>query len=195
MNKEKSDQHTITWKGLLFPSLENSRLIFNEGLYLLEGSFTARFRETALSVVYQVRLDESFNLLDANLEVVSPWNRNKLVLKITDGSWYVNGQKRDDLEKCTDIDVELSPSTNTLPIRRCSLKVGDKVDITVAWIRIPNLQIVPVDQSYQKVSETQYIYRSNNFQARLEVHGDGLVKSYEGVWEEYSYKLKTEERL
>ena len=42
-----------------------------------------------------------------------------------EGHWQENGKDRPDLHGCIDIDIQATPFTNTLPIRRLGLKTGE----------------------------------------------------------------------
>ena len=100
------------------------------------------------------------------------------------GSWFVDAKERDDLKACADIDLEATPATNTIPIRRIPLKVGQKMDFTAAWVRFPSLRIRRLEQSYERLGPREYLYRaSSGFSAKLEVDTFGLITSYEGIWE------------
>ena len=175
----------VLWKGIMFPSLEICSLKRNDDGWLMEGSLTAKFRETGQTIVYQIFSDCNFNSLSAYIEVVSPWNKKRVDLQLRGGNWFVNGKIREDLAECRDVDLELSPATNTLPIRRSAVRIGEKVELVAAWIRVPDLTVEPLRQSYERISETMYLYKSNNFQAKLEVDEIGLVTSYEGVWQKW----------
>lgn len=152
--------------------------------WLLIGSLTAKYKETNLTLAYQIDSDFRFRSKRASVEVVSLENEKKIDLEFREVEWYVGGTKRGDLEMCTDVDLELTPSTNTLPIRRNSVGIGEKIETMAAWIRVPSLKVEPVRQSYERVSQSEYIYMSGNFHAKLEVNEVGLVTNYEGIWEE-----------
>jgi uncharacterized protein len=90
--------------------------------------------------------------------------------------------RREDLLGCADVDLEFTPATNTLPIRRLNLGVDQATTITCAWVRYPSLSIQPLQQTYTRVSETRYRYQSGSFQADLEVDEWGLVRDYSNGW-------------
>jgi hypothetical protein len=97
----------------------------------------------------------------------------------------VNGVEAPAVEGCVDVDLEWSPSTNTLPIRRLALAVGaSSGSIVAAWIRFPALTLEPLPQAYARRSERSYRYTSGggSFAADLEVDAEGLVVEYQGVW-------------
>lgn len=79
-----------------------------------------------------------------------------------DRRWHMNGDLQPQLEGCLDIDLGFTPATNTLPIRRLALKVGERSAVRAAWLKIPELQLHPLGQCYEPVSEFEYRYESEN---------------------------------
>ena len=83
-----------------------------------------------------------------------------------------------------DVDLGFSPSTNTLPIRRLNLAIGEEAQVHAAWLGFPSLTLERLDQTYRRTGDATYEYRSDGgrFQAKLEVDHDGLVVNYPGLW-------------
>jgi uncharacterized protein len=94
------------------------------------------------------------------------------------GNWTVDGRKVRSLKGCTDVDLGISPATNTLPIRRLRLGVGQTKEIKAAWVLFPALSVEKATQSYTRVDEFTYRYASGTFEAELIVDDDALVASY-----------------
>ena len=86
---------------------------------------------------------------------------------------------------CRDIDLNFSPSTNVLPIRRLSLDVGDQAAVRAAWLRFPGFELEPLDQVYVRTEPLEYRYESGGgrFVAAIRVDENGLVSRYPGFWE------------
>ena len=61
---------------------------------------------------------------------------------------------------CIDLDLNFSPSTNLLPIRRLNLSVGQQATVRAAWLRFPSFALEPLDQLYRRVGESSYRYES-----------------------------------
>jgi hypothetical protein len=93
-------------------------------------------------------------------------------------NWTVDGKAVRALKGCTDVDLGCSPSTNTLPIRRLRLGHGASKTIQAAWVRFPELTIVKTAQTYTRLDEFTYRYKSGTFEAELTVDDDGLVAAY-----------------
>jgi hypothetical protein len=110
-------------------------------------------------------------------DVLTKPRRLELV-RASDGRWRVDGSPREDLEGCTDVDLGISPSTNTLPVRRLHLDVGQEASVPVAWVRFPHLQVAPGSQRYKRLDTHSWRYSSEGFTARLAVDEDGLVVTY-----------------
>jgi len=88
------------------------------------------------------------------------------------------------LTDALDVDLYASPLTNTLPIRRLGLlgqPAGTTRTITAAWILLPSLAVLPLEQTYTVLAEGQLRYSSNGFTADLDIDEDGLVVRYPGL--------------
>jgi uncharacterized protein len=102
--------------------------------------------------------------------------------------WQADGQPRPDLDGCIDIDIDCTPLTNTLPIRRLSWAPGATHDLSVAFVSVPDLTVRAVSQRYTLVEPRLYWYQSGAFRAfrafraDLPVDGDGFVLDYPGFW-------------
>jgi hypothetical protein len=83
---------------------------------------------------------------------------------------------------CVDVDLSFTPATNTLPIRRLGLEVGEAAEIHVAWLVWPELTVQRVPQQYTRLAEDRYRYTQDEFEAELTVDRQGLVLEYEGLW-------------
>lgn len=92
--------------------------------------------------------------------------------------WVLDGDHQEQLDGCIDIDLRFTPATNTLPIRRLSPAVGETVEVRAAWVGFPDLRATPSVQSYERLSENTYRFRSGDFVADLVVDDAGLVLRY-----------------
>jgi hypothetical protein len=88
------------------------------------------------------------------------------------------------LAEATDVDIEFTPLTNTLPIRRLQPRVGYVIEPTTAWVRFPDLTVELQHQRYLRETERRYRYESDNgFVAQVEVDDLGFVVTYGEIWE------------
>jgi hypothetical protein len=100
------------------------------------------------------------------------------------GVWRSSGEELPTLGQCSDIDLAVTPATNTLPIRRLNLGVGRNQEVTAAWLKFPDLTLEILPQRYTRLDPQRYRYQSGaGFSAELLVDDLGLVTVYPGGWE------------
>ena len=137
-------------------------------------------------LVYALTWDEGWRLRDARLVVTTEHTERSLRLE-TDGRghWRDGEGARPDLDGCLDIDIWPTPFTNSFPIRRVSLAVGERREFRMAWVDGTVLTVRPQAQAYTRLDERRYRFESLNgsgFTADLEVDEHGLVVDYPGLF-------------
>lgn len=146
-----------------------------------ESGVPARFR-------YRIDCDHAWCTRSALIEGEAG-DRSVRVALTADGAgrWAQDGRALPELTGALDVDLGFTPATNTLPIRRLSLAVGETAPVRSAWLRFPELRLEPLDQTYTR--ETEHVYRyvaqvdGAPFTARLDTDAYGRVLHYEGLWE------------
>jgi len=98
--------------------------------------------------------------------------------------WWVNGTERPEAAGCVDLDLNFSPSTNLLPIRRLGLSVGQQAEVRAAWLRFPSFALEPLHQLYRRIAVAAYGYESagGRFVTELTVNAAGFVTRYPDFW-------------
>jgi len=172
----------ILWQGLIAPSMERFIAARTESGFHLSGLILQAHQDAPYVARYSVEVDKAWRTRTVQVEVEND-GQHRIVLA-TDGAghWRRDGQPLQSADDCLDVDLEWSPSTNTLPIRRLGLAVGETKLVTAAWVRFPSLEVQPLDQSYERLVERRYRYRSGRFTADLAVDEDGLVLQYGVNW-------------
>lgn len=171
----------ILWRRLDQPGHDACRVSGSS----LEGTAVTTFDERACSLSYRVECDEEWRTRSAR---VTGWIGSETVdVTITvdeRGRWRLNDVEQPALDGCIDVDLSFTPATNTLPIRRLALPVGQSAPVSAAWFRVPSLQMEPLDQIYHRTAEQTWQYSSGggSFTARIEVDAEGVVVDYEGIW-------------
>ena len=98
------------------------------------------------------------------------------------GNWFgASGVRQPQLHNAIDIDISVTPFTNTLPIRRLNLRKGESREILAVYIQLPNLAITTDRQRYTCLERSQrYRYESvdSDFTRDIEVDAHGLVTNY-----------------
>jgi uncharacterized protein len=89
------------------------------------------------------------------------------------------------LEGAIDVDLPLTPFTNTLPIRRLDLRAGQSAELRVVYICLPEFTVTTDPQRYTCLEASRrYRYESmdSDFVREIEVDQDGLVLTYPGLF-------------
>ncbi len=176
---------TMLWRRLDRPGHESARLVCGDAENLLSGCAVFTHDSRACRLDYHIACDIDWR---TRWSSVSGWIGDQAVqADITvdaKGRWQLNGTVVPELEGCLDIDLNFSPSTNILPIRRLSPPVGGQEKVRAAWLRFPSLSLEPLEQVYQRTAEDVYRYESGGgaFVAWLRVNKAGFVTEYPGFW-------------
>lgn len=138
-------------------------------------------------LVYALAWDEGWRLREARLAVTTEPGERSLRLETDGGGRWRDGdgRARPDLHGCLDIDIWPTPFTNTFPIRRQPLAVGERREFVMAWVSAPALTVRPMRQGYTRLADRRYLYENlegSGFRAELDVDADGVVLDYEGVF-------------
>ena len=102
------------------------------------------------------------------------------------GAWTDAGTPLPGFGTAIDIDITVTPFTNTLPIRRLRLREGDAAEIVVVYVAVPELTITAAPQRYTCLRDgRRYRFESlgTGFVREIDVDEDGLVVSYPGLFE------------
>lgn len=146
----------------------------------LTGTVLGADESVPVRVDYRVVADPAGFTSSASVEALRGFQPRVLDLaRDASGRWTVDGSLADRLDGCTDVDLGCSPATNTLPIRRLQLAVGDVATIRAALVQFPDLTVVASTQTYARLGESSYGYASGSFEGELIVDDDGLVVDYD----------------
>jgi uncharacterized protein len=175
----------VIWRRLDQPGHEAARLVRQQSQWHLSGSAVFANVGQPCRLDYRVVCGSDWRTLSAR---VTGWVGPVLVdvdILVNAGHWKLNGADCPAVTGCVDLDLNFSPSTNLLPIRRLNLAVGAAAPVRAAWLRFPSFTLEPLDQLYRRTAEATYRYESAGgaFVADLEVNGAGFVTSYPRYWQ------------
>ena len=177
------------WVSLRWPGIEHARLDQGVEHYQADSGAILVLEGAPIRVEYRLAWDIQWRARELLIRTESPGGVNRLELRSDGGGTWTDGEGTHlpGLDGCIDIDIAMTPLTNTLPIRRLGLAVGERREMDVVYVKMPDLVVVPVTQSYEFLEATNegalYRYQSSTFQAELSVDRNDLVVSYPTVWE------------
>ncbi len=139
-------------------------------------------------LTYRLTWDHSWQLREAVL-VVAVHDATRSLSLQTDGhgQWrHGDGRAIDDLDGCMDIDIWPTPFTNSFPIRREPMAVGERRQFHMAWVSAPDLTVHRQPQAYTRPADRLYLFENldgSGFSAELPVDEDGIVVDYPDLFQ------------
>lgn len=175
---------TVLWASLDWPGHESARLVRDGSLWRLAGTAVLADEGRPCRLDYQVVCDADWRTVSGRVE---GWVGDRTVeveVAAVSGRWRLGGEEQPQVEGCVDVDLNFSPSTNLLPIRRLNLEVGQEAEVKAAWVRFPDFRLERLEQVYRRTAPTVYRYESagGKFVRDLQVNEAGFVTLYPGLW-------------
>jgi len=179
---------TILWQDLETGALDRCRLEAGPDGLRLSGVVLTAAHGTPLDVRYLVETVPGGLTRRVELELDGGASR-RVLLADGAGRWrWEGGPELAEVAGSLDVDLTVTPATNTLPIRRLGLEVGQAVELSMAWVQFPGLEVVPSAQRYQRLAADRWRFSTGDFTAELLVDPDGLVLDYGGLFRSLAYR-------
>jgi hypothetical protein len=175
----------IVWRCIFRAGHEYARLREERSGWRLDGVAVFVDRDSPCRLDYRIECNTDWTTRRATVTgYVGDRTVDRNVTVTDDRQWLVNGVAYPSVRGCIDVDLNFSPVTNLLPIRRCAPVVGAEVAVTAAWLRFPSFELEPLEQTYRRIAALKYRYTSGGgaFTADVIVNRLGMVISYEGGW-------------
>lgn len=177
-------REAIRWRSLEHGGLEQLRIYEWPEAYRIRSAVIGQVGEERHGVHYE-------------MSVTPGWVFESILLQRTDGvmsvlrrgsdeQWFdMHAEDLPELRGCTDIDFEMTPFTNTLPIRRAPLAIGETRRFRMAYIPADTLEPFATEQIYTRLGERLYRFETadGSFSADISVDENGFVTDYPGLFE------------
>jgi uncharacterized protein len=182
-------EREVMWTPWERPGLEHLRLVTSDGGVVANGLVIGLEAGRPFRIGYEVRCDRQWRVRE--VRAAAPDSERPVLELLADGEGHWKrggGEPVPELDGCIDVDISATPFTNTLPIRRLGLKPGEFEELTVTYIRVPELLEGPERQRYGclEAQTDGGLYRfealPSGFTAELPVDTEGLVIDYPGLF-------------
>ena len=175
----------IIWKGFDDESLEFCRIDFQE-LITVKSTIVGCSADVPFKVDYELEMSTDWIISNFSIKAYLDNIEHAISLNHNGyGNWFRNGLEWKHLEGCLDIDISLTPFTNSLPINRIKSGLHEKTSIQVVYIDVLSFDIRKEFQYYQLLESSKYNFSNNDgsFTADIIVDELNLVKHYPGLFE------------
>ena len=179
------EDHSILWRRIDTSGHETARVYGDDDGWYLDGSAIFLYEGSPCRLEYFIECDTDWTTRSAT---VDGWVGEHVVeceISVSaDRLWYLDDQEIKSVEGCIDLDLNFSPVTNLLPLRRLNLKDGGRESVSAAWLKFPSFTLERLEQSYSRIdgSTVKYESRGGEFVRELKVNQAGLVIDYPGFW-------------
>lgn len=181
----------VLWRQLVGIGAEHLVLTVDDDVHAdvhANGMAVGEIESTAYRIRYEVDCDARWNVERLHVEDMLH-KRSMTWARLQKDRWSDGeGHELEGLAGCTDVDLMITPFTNTLPIRHLGLQPGEQREIMVVFVSVPDLTATKVRQRYAclELNENggRYRYESltTGFTAELKVDTDGLVVDYPNIF-------------
>jgi hypothetical protein len=188
---------TIMWqnKDEANYSIEYFNLTSENGINTMKGTVILPLDQIPTLVYYEIVSDKYWKTRSVKISQQMPDNKNMSIdLRVSqEQNWreydtYTSSPSStiiDFVSGLYDADLQVTPSTNSLPINRLRLKEGESRKIDVVWIGFQGLTLDRQEQKYSRINNRYYKFEipSTGFRAQLEVDKLGFVINYDTLWQ------------
>ena len=180
-----SEKIIVRWHDWSGKGIEH--LVLREGSdeIIAEAAILGTTGDEVFAARYRILCDKSWRVRKA--EIAQIGNGGAVELASDGAGNWVDGSAAPlpQLAGAIDIDISITPFTNTLPIRRLRLQAGQSEDILAVYVQLPGLTVTTDRQRYTCLEPNRrYRYESldSDFTREIEVDGHGLVVTYPGLF-------------
>src|SRR5215212_7313394 len=145
----ESVEREVMWSPWEGPGLEHLRLVTSDRCIVANGLVIGLEAGLPFRIGYEIRCDERWRVRE--VRAAAPDSEQPVLELLADGEGHWKrggGEPVPGLDGCIDVDISATPFTNTLPIRRLGLEPNQSEELTVTYVRVPELLVGPERQRY-----------------------------------------------
>jgi hypothetical protein len=182
-------EDNVMWVPSTGAGLEHLHLLQHDEGNEIDSVVIGVEHETPFRFWYEIHTDKGWRVRQCTFRLLGASNQEITLIADGEGRWTdAAGVPLPALDDCIDVDISVTPFTNTLPIRRLRLQPAQSADLKVAYITVPTLEVRTMQQRYtcleHRTDGGTYRYESlgSDFTRDLLVDAQGLVIDYPGIW-------------
>jgi hypothetical protein len=173
------------WRRLDTPGHDAALLTGTTAGWSLRGTAVFEHDGGPACLSYLVELDPGWRTRRGSIEGFVSGRAVRALVERHAGGWTLDGAPVPGLGHLIDLDLGFTPATNLQQIRRAGLRVGESVDLPVAWIDVDLAAVVELPQRYKRIGPHEYAYDSPTvpYSATLEITPNGFALTYPRLWQ------------
>jgi uncharacterized protein len=178
-------EQQIVWEGCFQSSTEFVSVKTNEAI-TVNGYITGVEDGKPYYIHYLLKTDATWIVESILIEVESDVAYVLEFKKDNNEGWKDKENLQiSELADCIDIDISLTPFTNTLPINRLKLEVAESKEISVLYFKLPEGKFKKAQQRYTNIDGRFYKFEGldSGYTTVFEIDNFGFVVNYPGLWQ------------
>jgi hypothetical protein len=176
---------TRIWRRIGLQGLEHLSLNEVEGGYRVDSFLSVEAELGGVTCEYHFDLDPGWRtklfMLNQHQAGVDTALR---IESAGEKQWRVNDELRPELDGCFDLDLTVSPFTNTLAIRQIGLAPDEAKEFLAVYVKLPQLEVIRQRQRYRRLDASdpplRFLYEGleTGFIEEITVDEHALVERY-----------------
>jgi uncharacterized protein len=178
-------QLNILWTGREYYSLENCLVEITPSGVDIQSVIVGKYESRIYRVEYHIKTNPDWET--QFVQIISRHSNREQQFRLhkySSDRWIAEGQAVHLFDGCTDVDIAVTPFTNTLPINRLKLNLNETQQVRVVYFDLLQQEVKPVQQQYTRLDELKYHYENipNDFGADITVDENGFVVDYPSLF-------------
>ncbi|MCW3465648.1 putative glycolipid-binding domain-containing protein [Chitinophaga nivalis] len=180
----------IIWQATRWPAIEYCTLKEQGHHHVATGRITGVSDQEPFAILYEVEITNDWRVSSFHIRKEGLTTGELKLTSDLHGHWFdKDGNHIGAFDDCIDIDISLSPFTNTLPVKRLHFDTGEKKILNMLYIKLPEFELQKVQQHYTKLDNHTYRYENvtTDFKADIPFDEQGIVLDYPGIFTRIHY--------
>lgn len=178
-------KHTLIWRRDESDNQTLEVLQLEESVAFIkaESTICGKVHDNPVAIRYSIDIDKNWYLRKVNIKSLLDDSKSLCLYSDTLGNWKTeSGQTIDELQGCYDVDISLTPFTNSFPVKRLGDGLRHRTHLSVVYIDLSQWAFNKASQFYTKKSDNTYLYEGvfRNFSANLLFDDLGFISEYLG---------------
>lgn len=177
---------TLTWDGIENRTLEKCLVKTSAEGYEVVSEIKGTIDAKPVELRYRILLDDKWSVKEFYAENCLSSNNFKIhYLQANPGQWIdENGLSLPQFNDCIDIDIFPTPFTNSLPLKRTPLHIGESAEFKMLWVDLIDGVSRCDLQRYKRLDNNTYRFTSldTGFTADIDFTEDLFVQHYPGLF-------------
>lgn len=175
----------VLWRRRNDSGSDAMRLWRQEGGWRMAGSAVFLEGGRIAELAYQVECDAAWRTRWGTAK--GHWGGREIDVDVragADGAWTCNGRDVPGVAGCVDFDLNFTPATNLITFRRLQLKVGERAEVPVAWLKVPEFELQRLPQTIERIEARTYDYAAPTvgYAGKLKLDENAFVLEYPELW-------------